>query len=105
PSGSATLVLEGQAGIGKTTLWSRGVAEAATRGYRVLACRPSEPETKLSFSALGDLLAESLEDVLPALPVPQRQALEAALFLADVTDTPPSQLAVSLGVRGALRGL
>ena len=28
PSGPAALLLEGQAGIGKTTLWSRSVAQA-----------------------------------------------------------------------------
>src|SRR5205814_810411 len=36
------------------------------------------------------------------LPAPQRQALEVALFLASASGTPPSQLAVSLAVRGVL---
>jgi ATP/maltotriose-dependent transcriptional regulator MalT len=102
PSGPGALRLEGQPGIGKTTLWQHALVEATTKGFRVLACRPSESETKLSFSALGDLLGEVLDEVLPVLPAPQSKALEVALFLAEAAGPPPSQLAVSLAVRGAL---
>src|SRR5207244_13295837 len=42
--------------------------------------------------------------VLSALPVPQREALEAALLLADLQPA-PNQLAVSLAVLGILRTL
>lgn len=37
----AALVLEGEAGIGKTTLWSAGVDLARERSYRVLSARPA----------------------------------------------------------------
>ena len=33
--GPSALVLEGSAGIGKTTIWLAGVEEATNRGYRV----------------------------------------------------------------------
>ncbi len=102
PSAPGALVLEGQTGIGKTTLWQHTLARGIERGYRVLACRPAESETKLSFSALADLLGGVVDDVLPGLPQPRRQALEIALFLMEATGPPPSQLAVSLAVRGAL---
>src|SRR5437867_8588182 len=101
-SGPVALLLEGQAGIGKTTLWQHTLIQAAGRGYRTLACRPAESETKLSFSALADLLEGVLDDVLPALPPPRRHALEVALFLSEAAGPPPTQLAVSLAFRGAL---
>src|SRR6476659_5928638 len=34
------IVLEGVAGIGKTTLWRQAVAEARVQGFRVLVCSP-----------------------------------------------------------------
>jgi len=101
-AGPAVLVVEGQAGMGKTTLWRHAMAQAAGRGYRVLSSRPSEAETRLSFSGLADLVGGILEDVDVQLPAPQRNALDVALFLATASGPPPSQLAVSLAVRGVL---
>jgi MoxR-like ATPase len=34
------LVLEGEAGIGKTTLWRSGIAMAERAGFRLLEARP-----------------------------------------------------------------
>ncbi len=62
--GPAALVLEGEAGVGKTTLWVAGIAEAAEHGMRILEARPAESETALSFSAIGDLLDPFLDDAL-----------------------------------------
>src|SRR5262249_59116621 len=73
-SGSAGLVLEGAAGIGKTTVWAAGAALATGRGFTVLSCRPAESEARLSFAALGDLLGGVLEEALAGLPPPQRRA-------------------------------
>ena len=61
----AAFLLEGEAGIGKTTLWRRGLELACARSYRVLSCSPSGSETQLSFAGLGDLLEDVLEEVLP----------------------------------------
>ena len=79
----AIAVLVGEAGIGKTTLLLAGAEEAAVRGYRILACRPSEAETRFSFAGLTDLIGDAVESVLPELPPLQQRALEAALLLAD----------------------
>ena len=81
--GPRSLVLAGEPGIGKTTLWRAAVTDAHTRGYRVLACRPIGSEVQLSFAALGDLLGPVLGDALPELPPPQRHALEVALLLEE----------------------
>src|SRR5215472_18126259 len=104
-SGSAGLVLEGAAGIGKTTVWAAGAALAAGRGYTVLSCRPAESEARLSFAALGDLLGGALEEAVAGLPPPQRRALEVALLLADPAGSPPEQRAVCVAFLGVLRGL
>ena len=77
-SGSATLVLEGEPGIGKTTVWSEIRARALARGHTVLTSQPVQSETELPFAGLLDLLGEHL-DLLGELPGPQRRALEIAL--------------------------
>jgi DNA-binding CsgD family transcriptional regulator len=102
-AGPVALVLQGEAGIGKTTLWEAGVATAHRRGYPVLACRPVEAEATLSFAALGDLLDRVLDEVLGALPGPQRRALEVALLRVDAGEDPADRRAVSVATLGVLR--
>src|SRR5262245_58180035 len=104
-SGPAGLVLEGAAGIGKTTVWAAGAALGAGRGYTVLSCRPAESEARLSFAALGDLLGGVLGEAVAGLPAPQRRALEVALLLADPAGSPPEQTAVCVAFLGVLRRL
>jgi DNA-binding CsgD family transcriptional regulator len=77
---SCALALEGEAGIGKTTLWQQTVVRARRAGMRVLACRPAAAEAKLSFSGLADMLAGVQEEAFAALPDLQRNALEVALL-------------------------
>ena len=66
--GELALLLEGVAGIGKTTLWRAGIELGREQRYRVLWCRPTASETAFSFAALGDLLSPVIEDLLPRLP-------------------------------------
>ena len=96
PKEPGILMLEGIAGIGKTTLWLRGLEIAREHGFRVLSCRPSPAETPLAFSALGDLLGELGEEMLRRLPPPQRRALEIGLLLREADGGVPDQRAVSL---------
>jgi DNA-binding CsgD family transcriptional regulator len=77
--GPAALVLEGEAGIGKTTVWRAALDAARGRSCRVLICRASESESALSFIGLCDLLEGAGDDALELLPEPQRVALELAL--------------------------
>jgi DNA-binding CsgD family transcriptional regulator len=96
-------VLEGEAGIGKTTLWRSGIAMVERAGFRLLEARPVEPESSLAFAALGDLLGDELDDILPTLPAPQRRSLEVALLLSEGGESAPDRRAVAVGVLGALR--
>jgi Predicted ATPase len=89
--GPVGFVVEGEPGIGKTTLWQAAVAAARERGYCVLTCRPAGSEVQLSFAALGDLLEDVLDETLTELPRPQRRALEVALLLEDPQGLPPDQ--------------
>jgi hypothetical protein len=52
----ALLEIEGEAGIGKTTLWEAAAAAARDAGATVLTCRPVEVETVVSYGALATLL-------------------------------------------------
>ena len=76
----SALVLEGEPGIGKTTIWREARRRAEGRGMVVLACRPSAAEAKFSFAALADLVSPVGEEALEVLPAPQREALAVALL-------------------------
>ena len=75
----ATLVITGDAGIGKTMVW-RHVLQAAGCSSRVLSCQPTPTERPLAFSALDDLFGDVAGEVLSALAGPRRAAVEAALL-------------------------
>lgn len=51
--GPSALLLEGPAGIGKTTLWHTGLSLARARGHRVLSCRAAEAEARLLRARTG----------------------------------------------------
>ena len=101
--GPGAVVVAGPAGIGKSILWESTLQAAVRRGHRVLRARTVELESRLSLSGLGDLLDGVHELVLPALPGPQRSALESALVLSDRGST--SELRSALAFLSALRVL
>jgi DNA-binding CsgD family transcriptional regulator len=99
--GPGALLLEGEAGIGKSTLWLAGVEAARERGLRVLSSRPAEAERGFAYAGLCDLLDGVLESVLPTLPAPRRRALEVALLVEEGAEgAEPRTLGVA--VRSAL---
>lgn len=73
--GPAALVFAGEPGIGKTTVLLAAAERARASSAVVLAAHPVEAEAKLGFAALADLLAPIVDELLPALPEPQRHAL------------------------------
>jgi DNA-binding CsgD family transcriptional regulator len=103
--GARVLLLEGDAGIGKTTLMREAITFASSEGARVLAARPAAAETGLAFSGLGDLLAEMLEAIVTELPPPQAAALEIALLRREGEGRSIDLHTVSAGMLTALRAL
>ena len=74
------LVLQGEAGSGKTALLEHIAADA--KDFRVLRCAGVESEAELPFAALHLLLLDCL-DRLDSLPAPQAAALRAAFGLTE----------------------
>jgi DNA-binding CsgD family transcriptional regulator len=99
----AIVVLEGEAGIGKTSVWRAVLQQLEAGGHAVLSARPVEAETQLSYAGLADLLDPVLDASLAELPAPQRQALEAALHRAEAEARAPDQAAIAFAVLGTLR--
>src|SRR3954464_6754889 len=75
---SRSLVITGEAGIGKSTLLGYAADHAAD--MTVLTARGYESESEIPFAGLSDLLHPVLP-VLPRLPDPQAAALSSALSL------------------------
>ena len=96
-------MLEGEPGIGKSTLWLAGVEAAPrARGLRVLRRDPSEAERGLAHAGLGDLFEDVLGEVLPSLAPPRRRALEVALLVEEAADDPVDHRALAVAVRDVL---
>jgi DNA-binding CsgD family transcriptional regulator len=102
--GAAALVVEGEAGIGKTSVWREGIERARGSDYRVLLARPVGAEVRLSLAGLGDLLGEVVDEALPGLPEPQRNALEVALLRSESRGSPDVR-AVGVALAEVLRTL
>jgi predicted ATPase len=88
PRGPGALLVDGEAGIGKSTVWFESVRLAEARGYRVLRARPAESEAKLSYAALADLVGPAFDETRAQLPDPQELALAATLLR--VTSSEPA---------------
>ncbi len=84
----AALLLGGEAGIGKTTLWLSGLEQARHLGFRVLLARPVAAEAQLAHASLADLLRQVEERIRQELPEPQRRALDVVMLrIADGSPT------------------
>jgi DNA-binding NarL/FixJ family response regulator len=95
-----SVVVVGDAGIGKTALWRAVVEELRQAGADTFVATPTEAEQQFSYAVLGDLL-EGSADETATLPVPQRRALERALFVA-ADDAPTDPHLLSVAVRTLL---
>lgn len=90
---SRSLLLRGEAGIGKTALLKHLIGSSS--GMTVVRAVGVESEAGLAFASLHQLCAPLL-DRLPRLPSPQRQALE--VVFGQRCAAPPDRFLVGLGV-------
>jgi DNA-binding CsgD family transcriptional regulator len=91
----SALLVDGEAGIGKTTLLRTSMARARTRGLRVLSVRAVEAESVLAYESLADLLADVDTDTWADLPAPQRIAIDRVLLRDQAADAVTDQRAVT----------
>ena len=94
---SGVLVLDGEAGIGKTVLLDR-VGDRAS-GCRVARVAGIESEAEMAFGGLHQLCAP-LRDRFGQLPEPQRRALETAFGIA--VGDPPDRFLIGLATLNLL---
>jgi DNA-binding CsgD family transcriptional regulator/tetratricopeptide (TPR) repeat protein len=94
---SAAIVLNGEAGIGKTALLE--YTAGAASGCRVLRLVGVESEMELAFAGLHQLCAP-LMDRLDVLPAPQAQAL--GIVFGQRGGSPPDRLLIGLAVLSLL---
>jgi hypothetical protein len=91
----AALVVEGEPGIGKTTLWLDALEQARGRGCRVLSARAAVTESGYAYASLADLLRGVETAVLDQLPEPQKVAVDLILLRAGGDSAATDQRAVS----------
>lgn len=83
PPDPRVLVLEGEAGIGKTAVWLDAVRTAAEGGHLVLDARPAASDAQLAYAGVTDLIGAEFAELRHALAAPQARAVSAALLLED----------------------
>lgn len=81
------------------------MSTAEERRYTVLACRPADAETRLSYSSLADLLTSVDEPTIAALPPPQRDALAAVMLRQPAPTGTVDARSVATAVLNVLRAL
>jgi DNA-binding CsgD family transcriptional regulator len=104
-SGAARLGIEGDAGIGKTTVWAEIARRAERRGIVVLVASPARPESALSLATLADLLGGIDAAALRLLPDPQQAAVDAVLVGQRTGDRPIQPRLLGTAVRTLLEAL
>jgi DNA-binding CsgD family transcriptional regulator len=104
-SGPSGLLVEGEAGIGKTTLLLAAVDDARERGFRVMSARSAAAESVLAYAVLADLLSDVEATAWAGLPDVQRLALERVLLRADVGGPATDQLEVAAGFLAVVESL
>lgn len=94
----ALLVVEGEPGIGKSTVWAAALEQARQQGFQIMSARPAATESTMAYGALADLLGGIDAATIASLPDPQRRALDWVLLRADAPDTATDQRAVGAAV-------
>lgn len=99
------LVIEGEAGIGKTTLWLAQLQQGGELGFRVLTARVGQAESVMAFAALADLLDDVEDSYFDQLPGLQRLALDRVLLRAGSDGPSTDQRVVAAGFVSILHAL
>ena len=108
-SGSAparpSLVIDGEAGIGKTAIWRAAIERAREQGASVLRSAPAESERELTLGGLTDLLSDGRRRAdwrrsPPSSATPSR----SPILRAEPSGQLPDQRTLSVATATLLRG-
>lgn len=98
----AALVLEGAAGIGKTTVWLEGIERAKDAGFCALSSRVSAAESVLAYAGLAALLDTVEPGAFASLPPPQRIAMDRVLLRVTADGPVTDQRAIGAALLSVL---
>ena len=93
------LVIEGEPGLGKTTLMAELAARATALGFRELRCAGVQSQSGIGFAGLHELIYPLLGHA-ERLPSRQRRAVLTAFGIDD--GPPPERLLINLAVLGLI---
>ncbi|MEO5724206.1 MAG: ATP-binding protein, partial [Ilumatobacteraceae bacterium] len=97
-SAPAVLRIDGEAGIGKTTLFRYAIDLALLGGSMVLECSPTPAEATMSYVGLTDMLRHVPDSAFDSLPAPQRHSLEVATLRVAPSEVPIDERSVGTGL-------
>jgi DNA-binding CsgD family transcriptional regulator len=103
PTAPSALLIEGAAGIGKTTLLRHALTAASKHHFVVLRSVASQADSSVALAVLGDLLGDVVDAVRDELSPPQARALDVALLRTDPGDEAPDRRAIATAARQAIR--
>ena len=98
------VLIEGEPGIGKTTLLHELLAIAQERGYAILSARPTRSEMDLSYVGLVELLSTVEDAIVDSLPAPQARVLRM-LLRREEPDAAFDRLSLGVALAAAVRTL
>jgi DNA-binding NarL/FixJ family response regulator len=95
-SGPRALVIRGEPGIGKTTLWHAALERCRRAGFTILSARPGEEEMPLALGGLIDLFERVAPDVRAWREEPDAFSRARAVLesLRRVAERAPSVVAI-----------
>ncbi|MDZ4235842.1 MAG: LuxR family transcriptional regulator, partial [Dietzia sp.] len=101
----AGLLIEGAAGIGKTTLWSSAVDLAAASGFEVVSARTGQAESVLAHATVAALFSSVAPRILAALPDMQRLAVDRVLLRDDDGSRPTDERVTAAALLTAVHAI
>ncbi|HZN84348.1 MAG TPA: AAA family ATPase [Mycobacterium sp.] len=101
----SALLIQGEAGIGKTTFWQFAVDRARERGFRVLTARASQAETVHAYATVGDLVADVEPTLMARIPDLQHRALDRVLMRASGEGPEANQQMVAAAFMSVIEAL
>jgi DNA-binding NarL/FixJ family response regulator len=103
--GPRAMIIRGEAGIGKTSLWRAAIDSDDVRQLRVLSMRCVEAELPLGLAGLADLLQDAFPVVADELADHERSTLAVAIGLEPPQERPREAIALPRAFLAVLRAL